>query len=59
MKKKHAKSPLFKKYNLTSEKIAQIFGYSNGHSLRNSTSYPRLREGIEELIKLVEEKRLQ
>lgn len=57
MKKKHVKSPLFKKYGLTSDKLAELFGYSNGHSLRNSTAYPRLKEGIEELIKLIETKR--
>ena len=55
--KKSPKSrPLVKKYGLTSDKLAKMFSYSSGNSLRNSTRYKLFLDGIEKLIEEVESK---
>jgi hypothetical protein len=57
IRRKSQKSrPLIKKYGLTSDKLAKMFGYSNGVSLRNSSRYKTFLDGIEELIQEVEKK---
>jgi hypothetical protein len=54
IRKKSAKErPLLKKYGLNSTRLAKIFGYSNSASLRNSTRYSKLLDGIEEILEIV------
>jgi len=47
---------LIKKYGLTSDKLAKMFGYSNGVSLRNASRYKLFLDGIEKLIEEIESK---
>ncbi len=57
IRRKSQKSrPLIKKYGLTSEKLAKMFGYSNGVSLRNASRYKTFLDGIEELISVITDK---
>ena len=60
MKKSAKKSPNFrplvKKYGLNANKLATMFGYANGNSLRNSSRYKTFLDGIEELISVITDK---
>jgi hypothetical protein len=45
-----------KKYHITLEEIANMFGYSSVDSLRNSSAKERILKGIDKLILLIENK---
>jgi len=44
-----------KKYGLTSEEIAKMFGYKNKHSFQTAARRSEIEKGIIEVIKTVEE----
>jgi hypothetical protein len=48
--------PLISKYKMTSIMIAKWFNYKNGNSLRNSSAYLDILQGIESILKEVESK---
>jgi len=54
--KKVNSRPLMKKYKLNANVLAEMFGYSNGNSLRNSTRYHTFLDGIERVLEEVEKK---
>lgn len=45
-----------KKYKLNANVLAEMFGYSNGNSLRNSTRYHTFLDGIERVLEEIEKK---
>ena len=58
---KHKKQQKIKSFtrinrqNITSVMIAKWFNYKSANSLRNSSSYPDILQGIEELLTYLEE----
>lgn len=56
--KKTNSRPLLKKYKLNANKLAEMFSYSNGNSLRNSTRYQTFLDGIESVLEEVEKSSL-
>jgi hypothetical protein len=54
--KKTNSRPLIKKYKLNANVLAEMFEYSNGNSLRNSTRYHTFLDGIERVLEEVEKK---
>ena len=50
-----SKYPSLKKYNITNERISKILNYSTEASFNNSTARNRIKDGLESLVKQIED----